>query len=367
MTSASIAPARFPERTRVTVWDRLAVGVLGTLGFTLSYDALQQMAVAVHVRGWLTYVFPLTIDGFIAYGVRALLVLREAPWPARAYAWTLFAGATGASVWANALHAVRLNHLAGAGGGLRLGDSVVGLLSTLAPLALGGSVHLYILIARHSLTTVPATSGEPHRSVEELDTPDGPESMADLVADLDRVPHATALEEAREATADHSVHRSAGAAVSGPAAGTAAELTRVGDQAEPRWLTDQLPIGTFDVPPVPAASEELTGGPEADPGSGDHARADDTVDGAAGEVAGQWASGQSGQSDGARSAGRPPGAPTEELVAIGRDAWTVTGRLTRDVVRSAIRARNLTVSEDRVTEVANILRAERDATHDPHA
>ncbi|GAA2263714.1 hypothetical protein GCM10010430_55370 [Kitasatospora cystarginea] len=367
MTSASITPARLPERTRATVWDRLAVGVFGTLGFTLSYDALQQMAAAIHVRGPLTYLFPMVVDGFIAYGVRALLVLREAVWTARAYAWLLFIGATGASLWANRLHAVRLNEMPQPGSHLRLDDRVVGLLSMLAPLALAGAVHLYILIARHSLTTVPATSGELHRSVEESDTLDGPESMAGLVAGLDRVPHATASEEACEGTADHSVHRPAGTAVSGPADGTAADHTRVRDQAEPRWLTDQLPIGTFDVPPVHAASEELTGGPEADPGSGDHARADDTVDGTAGEVAGQWASGQFGQSEGARSAGRPPGAPTEELVAIGREAWTASGRLTRDVVRSAIRARNLTVSEDRVTEVANILRAERDAPHDPHA
>lgn len=79
MTTLSIPPARTPS-SRVTVCDRLAVALLGVIGFALSYDALQQMAVAIHVRGPLTYVFPLIIDGFVAYGVRALLVLREAPW-----------------------------------------------------------------------------------------------------------------------------------------------------------------------------------------------------------------------------------------------------------------------------------------------
>ncbi|WP_399478135.1 hypothetical protein [Streptomyces sp. TRM68367] len=37
------------------------------------------MATAVHVRYQLTYLFPVVIDGLIAYGVRAPLVLREAP------------------------------------------------------------------------------------------------------------------------------------------------------------------------------------------------------------------------------------------------------------------------------------------------
>lgn len=96
------------------------------------------MAVAIHVRGFLTYLFPLVIDGFIAYGVRALLVLREAPLRARAYVWTLFGTATGASLWANALHAIRLNQLPTASTGLRLSNLVVGVLSTLAPLALAG-------------------------------------------------------------------------------------------------------------------------------------------------------------------------------------------------------------------------------------
>ncbi|MEV0372789.1 hypothetical protein AB0I10_23670 [Streptomyces sp. NPDC050636] len=109
------------------------------------------MAIAIHVRGLLTYLFPLVIDGFIAYGVRALIILRTAPFGSRLYVWALFGTATTASIWANALHAVRLNQQAPQAG-LRLGDFTVGVLSTLAPLALAGAVHLYILIARHSPT-----------------------------------------------------------------------------------------------------------------------------------------------------------------------------------------------------------------------
>ncbi|MFD7130598.1 DUF2637 domain-containing protein [Streptomyces sp. NPDC059894] len=137
-----------PKTAHISGWDRAVVIALGGAGCALSYDALQQMAVAIHVRGFLTYLFPLVIDGFIAYGVRALLVLRDAPLRARLYVWTLFGTATAASIWANALHAVRLNDDAVAGTGLRLGNTVVAVLSTIAPLALAGAVHLYILIAR---------------------------------------------------------------------------------------------------------------------------------------------------------------------------------------------------------------------------
>ncbi|MFE2152552.1 DUF2637 domain-containing protein [Streptomyces lavendulae] len=144
---------------RITGWDRAAIVTLGAAACALSYDALQQMATAIHVRGFLTYLFPFVIDGFIAYGVRALLVMSTAPLTARTYVWTLFGSATAASIWANALHAIRLNQQQGSGDGLRLGDLTVGILSTLAPLALAGSVHLYILIARRA--EVSGVPGQP--------------------------------------------------------------------------------------------------------------------------------------------------------------------------------------------------------------
>lgn len=145
---------------RATAWDRAAITVLGGAGCALSYDALQQMAIAIHVRPALTYLFPAVIDGFIAYGVRALLVLRTAPFRARLYVWTLFATATAASIWANALHAVRLNQQAPTPG-LHLGDTTVGILSTIAPLALAGAVHLHILITRHQTPTTRASVVRP--------------------------------------------------------------------------------------------------------------------------------------------------------------------------------------------------------------
>jgi hypothetical protein len=142
------APAEPESRRRTSWWDPFALILLGLAGGALSYDALRQMAVAVHIRPHLAYLFPLVVDGFIAYGVRALLVLRDAPWGARAYAWALFGTASTASLWANAVHAIRLNqpgvHT------LTLGDNTVAVLSAIAPLALAGATHMYIIVGRHS-------------------------------------------------------------------------------------------------------------------------------------------------------------------------------------------------------------------------
>ncbi len=123
---------------RATGWDRATLGLLGVLGFALSYAALQQMATAAHVVRPLSYAYPPLVDGFIAYGVRAVLVLRTAPLPARLYAWgSLFAAATSASIWANALHALDLNQPGTTT--LHLGNPTVVVLSAIPPLALGGA------------------------------------------------------------------------------------------------------------------------------------------------------------------------------------------------------------------------------------
>ena len=133
----------------MTGWDRAAVTLLGAAGFLFSYDALRQIAIAIHAREALSYLFPVFIDGFIAYGVRAILLLRHRPFFARAYTWFLFLSATAASLGANALHAVTLNSgPQSAQSALHLTNPVVAVLSMLAPLALAGSVHLYILMAR---------------------------------------------------------------------------------------------------------------------------------------------------------------------------------------------------------------------------
>ncbi|KNB48993.1 DUF2637 domain-containing protein [Streptomyces caatingaensis] len=143
-SSTTAATAALPGTTAI----RAGIALLGTIGFALSYDALRQMALAIHIRGPLTYAFPLVIDGFIAIGIGALLILRTAPLLSRLYVWTLVGLATLTSIWANALHAVRLNQQTRSGG-LHLDDVTVGALSAIAPLALAGAVHLYLVIRRH--------------------------------------------------------------------------------------------------------------------------------------------------------------------------------------------------------------------------
>ncbi|WP_416973580.1 DUF2637 domain-containing protein [Streptomyces sp. 4F14] len=143
-------------RITATAAIRVGIALLAAFAFALSYDALRQMAVAIHVRGLLTYVFPLVIDGFIAIGVGVLVMLRAASAGSRVYVWTLVGAATVTSIWANALHAVRLNQQTRLGDGLRLDDFTVGGLSAIAPLALAGAVHLSIVVHRQPTAHGPA-------------------------------------------------------------------------------------------------------------------------------------------------------------------------------------------------------------------
>ncbi|MFI5800504.1 DUF2637 domain-containing protein [Streptomyces sp. NPDC051677] len=146
MTSrtATTAPSAIPG----TVAIRFGIALLAAVAFVLSYDALRQMAVAIHIRGLLTYTFPLVIDGFIAIGIGAQLMLRTAPLHSRLYVGALVGLATGVSIGANAVHAIRLNQQTRPTG-LHLDNATVGALSALAPLALAGAVHLYLVIRRH--------------------------------------------------------------------------------------------------------------------------------------------------------------------------------------------------------------------------
>ncbi|MEU7183066.1 DUF2637 domain-containing protein [Streptomyces celluloflavus] len=163
LTSPSTTTPAIPG----TVAIRAGIALLAAFAFALSYDALRQMAVAIHIRGLLTYASPLVIDGFIAIGVGALLMLRTAPLRSRVYVWALVGLATVTSIWANALHAVRLNEQSPQGDGLRLGDLTVGALSAIAPLALAGAVHLYIVIRRQ-----PTPHPQETDTAEHLEAPD---------------------------------------------------------------------------------------------------------------------------------------------------------------------------------------------------
>ncbi|MEV7777862.1 DUF2637 domain-containing protein [Kitasatospora sp. NPDC088351] len=319
MTTIAIPPARTPS-ARATIWDRLAVGLLGVLGFVLSYDALRQMAGATHVRGPLTYLFPLIIDGFIAYGVRALLVLRDARWPARAYTWTLFATATATSVWANALHAVRLTQLPTTGSGLKLTDTVVGILSTLAPLALGGAVHLYILIARHGHDTPAAPAQQNALPIIEA-------SAGPVTADREPALRPAQAGDRSDETALLTLMSAAGL----------------------------LPTEWRDALPDPEPAEVHDDQPVGDP---DHQT--DAADPADESRTGEGASDAKG-----RPTGRPPGAPMERLLEVGRAAVAAEGRLTRAIVEQAVRDAGLPLGSTRLTELMRRLREEQADEQNP--
>ncbi|MGY0488286.1 DUF2637 domain-containing protein [Streptomyces sp. WG-D5] len=323
-----------PLHPRITSWDRGAIVALGAAGCALSYDALQQMATAIHIRGILTFVFPLVIDGFIAYGVRALLVLRAAPLAARCYVWLLFGTATAASIWANALHAVRLNQQQHAGDGLRLGDVTVGVLSTLAPLALAGAVHLYILIARR---------------VTEAEVSEAPERTAVRTHRADRG-SVDPIGAAAPVTAGR------------PHPETGRALGRGGSDREAVTKSDNTP---------PGHQQDRWTEPEPEHG------------GRAGEMGGQRATrprpatapprtppllttpitGHTNRPD--ATGGKPTAVTDEQLLSIARPAVTRAGRLTRKVVGNAIRSHDLGLGNDRLTELMRILRQEaelRDTT-----
>ncbi|WP_406286279.1 DUF2637 domain-containing protein [Streptomyces sp. NBC_00209] len=153
-TTARTAPVPVPLALAI----RVGVALLALAAFALSYDALRQMAAASHIYWRLTYVFPLVIDGFIAIGIGALLVLRSAPLKPRLYVSALVGIATVTSIWANVLHAIRLNQQTRPAG-LALDDITVGAISAIAPLALAGAVHLYLLVQRHPTHAEPRDEG----------------------------------------------------------------------------------------------------------------------------------------------------------------------------------------------------------------
>ncbi|NEA75423.1 DUF2637 domain-containing protein [Streptomyces sp. So13.3] len=334
--------ANAPHTAHITGWDRAVVIALGGAGCALSYDALQQMAVAIHVRGFLTYLFPLVIDGFIAYGIRALLVLRDAPLRARLYVWTLFGTATAASIWANALHAVRLNEENTSATGLRLGDTVVAVLSTIAPLALAGAVHLYILIARGPVKESDRSdqddAGQPERiAVTRTDRTGQPQSQPGQVSatvpvsaltDRPRLSMDTSHSDTRSLTGGSDRRDS-----TRPDSGHAAREPKAADlagQPDSIAAVSDRPVGTdpvtgHRVSPPPVTDRPVTAPPVTDPGT---------------QLTGD----------------RRPDPDTEELLAIARSAVRAEDKLTRKVVAQAIRGQQIPLSSDTLTALMVQLR-----------
>ncbi|MEV3853076.1 DUF2637 domain-containing protein [Streptomyces sp. NPDC050095] len=337
----------------MTAWDRSAIILLGAAGFAFSYDALRQIALAIHARENLSYLFPVFIDGFIAYGVRAIVLLRHRHFGARLYAWFLFLAATGASLGANALHAITLNHGPQAGrSALHLTDGVVGVLSTLAPLALAGSVHLYILMARTAELSVR----------DGIDT--GPGPVRQDVPPLDRIrfaPDTRPLEPTAPAPAPSIAARPSAA---DSTAGTVVDLRK---QVTPR--TDESPED--DLGPGPSAETDRTvveadqpDGPTAvvadrdvvpQPPVGEKSPAPETVRASAdGE--------KPPVPDGVE---HPPDREADDewlegLLPIARAASQQAGRISRDAVKEAVRAHQA-IGNDRLGILLARLKEEEDS------
>ncbi|MGP3775439.1 DUF2637 domain-containing protein [Streptomyces sp. SDT5-1] len=321
-----------PDPARISTWDRAAIVALGSAGCALSYDTLQQMATAIHIRGPLTFVFPLVIDGFIAYGVRALLVLRTATLAARCYVWLLFGTATAASIWANALHAVRLNQLQPEGTGLRLGDVTVGVLSTLAPLALAGAVHLYILIARRVTETEPVTAADRWIVRTEHDTGHPAQSVSTR-AELGGRDETTDTGR-RAVTGGAATEKPTDIESLTPSDETVGHTRDVAGEAEPDQHDRAADLVGQDVTrPRPVRARHVAKTSANVPDTGD-TNCPDTRDPKSTLVT------------------------DEDLLAIARPAVDAAGRLTRQVVGNAIRGHNFGLGNDRLTELMRLLRHE---------
>ncbi|RMI46727.1 DUF2637 domain-containing protein [Streptomyces triticirhizae] len=321
--------SQHPAAGRISGWDKAAIAGLGGAGAILSFDALQQMAGAIHVRDSLTWLFPLVIDGFIAYGVRALLVNRHAPLRARAYVWLLFGVATTTSIWANALHAVRLNQQAPtAAGDLRLDDATVGVLSTVAPLALAGAVHLYILIARGADTATHQT---------QRDT--GAAKAASPSAPSPPRSHPSPVHPGTARSLAHSRHRTRS-----PHAAVHHHVERIPQPARTGHRT-----GYRSGFAQAAAPQALLAATSTSPGSG----------------------GPASNPSAGPSAGRPPSARPrsevdadsatgfdERVLRAARTTVQAEGRVRRDSIAGALRSQSISISNARLTALIAQLREE---------
>ncbi|MDT3397728.1 DUF2637 domain-containing protein [Streptomyces sp. B1866] len=289
------------------------IAILGAAGFALSYDALRQMAVATHVRPALTYLFPVVIDGFIFYGVRALLVLRGAPLHARASAWLLFGTATIASVWANTQHALNLNRPGAVD--LHLGDRAVTVLSAIAPLALAGATHLYIVIGRYG--TTPANP-------------------------------ATATSSATSARVPYDTDQHTGSP------------SRVPDGAQERVPLTAPPPPTTAVA-TPADEPADASRPDADAEGRQAAAQPERELNGAGESPGKGYGPTPQPSPG----GRPPLASLDQLVAVISAAHPDPATLTRGSARKALTRAGIGAGTERLTEAITQVRQRAQADHHP--
>ena len=360
----------------MTAWDRTAIIMLGAAGFAFSFDALRQVAIAIHASETMSYLFPIFIDGFIGYSVRAILLLRHQSFSARAYVWFLFLTATGASLGVNALHAVTMNRGPQSGRStLHLADGVVGVLSTLAPLALAGSVHLYILMARTAELSVrddadcgPGPVREALRApVAGEETPEchsaesGPvaEALVGLSAPSVAVP---AVVDLRKSGGGH-------IAVPGPESPAVPPSAVAAPEDEGQVLADGRPAGVAEgkvSAPSPAAAAAPAAGSVRDRADGGEPSVpDDAETPQSGELLPSQPAAETPVPEPVRehADGGEPSVPDdaelpqdreaaddewlEDLLPVAWTAYRESGRISRDAIKEAVRAHQ-PISNDRM-------------------
>lgn len=158
-----------------------SVGALAVVGaaFTLSFDALRDIATAAHVRPSLAWLYPVAVDGAMAVAAVTAVVLRrmrQAVW----YPWTVVVAGAAISTGANALHAYV------AGGAIALPAKWAMAVSAVPPLLLALSVHLLIVLAEAVRYTTQPTGTAPAELPDRQHAPASAEDSAREGADQDR-------------------------------------------------------------------------------------------------------------------------------------------------------------------------------------
>ncbi|MDX3388185.1 DUF2637 domain-containing protein [Streptomyces niveiscabiei] len=343
----------------MSAWDRAAIVLLGAAGFAFSYDALRQVALAIHARPTLSYLFPVFVDGFIAYGVRALVLLRHSGFGARLYTWVLFLAATGSSLWANALHAITLNRTPQTGPSgpspLHLGDNVVGILSTLAPLALAGSVHLYIIMARTAESSVPDRAERrpgPVRDCVKVEF-GVPETAGRLqgqdAGERSAIPPVLPPVHERADSGPTPPSNAGPAVMHHPADRKSAPFAAREHEAQPESGPQESPVPDGETPP--ADPPDPTGAVDQDP-----AAQQDTVLGSDDEPV------PVPDEDEPPQDREPEDDWMRDLLPIARDAARTAGRISRDAIKDAVRAHQA-VGNDKLGELVAALKDEETTTH----
>jgi len=121
------------------------VGLAGC-GFTLSFAALRDLAVASGLSPSLAFLWPLVVDGFIVVATAAAFRLRHAGRRVTWYPWTALALFAAVSVSGNAIHAASSD-------GRSVAVWIATVVSAVPAVALLVASHLLVVMAEHTART----------------------------------------------------------------------------------------------------------------------------------------------------------------------------------------------------------------------